>query len=48
MLKGSNDRPADLLVPNWCSVKDTALDFTVVNPLQAALVRDPPRMEGVQ
>ena len=39
MLKGSDDRPADLLVPNWCSVKDTALDFTVVNPLQAALVR---------
>ena len=39
LLPGSDDRPADILIPHWCSGKDAALDFTVVNPLQAALVR---------
>ena len=39
LLPGSDDRPADLLIPHWCSGKDAALDFTTVNPLQAALVR---------
>ena len=38
LLPGSDDRPADLLIPFWSSGRDTALDFTVVNPLQAALV----------
>ena len=39
LLPGSNNRPADLLIPHWCSGKDAALEFTTVNPLQAALVR---------
>ena len=39
LLPGSDDRPADLLIPHWCSGQDAALDFTAVNPLQAALVR---------
>ena len=38
LLPGSDDRPADLLIPHWSGGKDTALDFTVVNPLQSALV----------
>ena len=38
LLPGSDDRPADLLIPHWSGGKDTALDFTVVNPLQGALV----------
>ena len=38
LLPGSDDRPADLLIPFWTSGQDTAIDFTVVNPLQAALV----------
>ena len=39
LLPGSDDRPADVLIPFWSGGRDTALDFTVVNPLQAALVR---------
>ena len=31
-------KPADVFIPNWTGGKDTALDVTVVNPLQAALV----------
>ena len=34
----SRSRPADVLLPNWTAGKDTALDVTVVNPLQAKLV----------
>jgi hypothetical protein len=39
LLPGSDDRPADILLPNWTQGRGTALDVTVVNPLQAALVR---------
>ena len=39
LLPGSDDRPADILLPFWTNGRDTALDFTVVNPLQDALVR---------
>ena len=39
LLPGSDDRPADLLIPFWSGGRDTAIDFTVVNPLQAALVK---------
>ena len=39
LLPGSDDRPADVLIPFWSGCRDMALDFTVVNPLQAALVR---------
>ena len=29
---------SDVMIPHWTSGRDTALDVTVVNPLQAALV----------
>ena len=38
LLPGSDARPADVLIPNWTGGRDTALDITVVNPLQAAMV----------
>ena len=38
LLPGSDDRPADILLPFWSQGKDTALDITVVNPLQGALI----------
>ena len=38
LLPGSDDRPADILIPIWTEGEDTALDVTVVNPLQQALV----------
>ena len=38
LIPGSEARPADVLIPNWTSGKDTALDVTVVNPLQTGLV----------
>ena len=38
LLPGSDDRPADVLIPIWTEGRDTALDVTVVNPLQQALV----------
>ena len=39
LLPGSDDHPADILLPYWTQGKDTALDVTVVNALQSALVR---------
>ena len=38
IIPGSDARPADVLIPNWTGGKDTALDVTVVNPLQTQLV----------
>ena len=38
LIPGSNTKPADVLIPSWTGGKDTALDITVVNPLQVALV----------
>ena len=38
LIPGSEVRPPDVLIPNWTGGRDTALDVTVVNPLQAALV----------
>ena len=38
LLPGTNSKPADVLIPHWTHGRDTALDVTVVNPLQAALV----------
>ena len=38
LLPGSDDRPADVLIPIWTEGRDTALDVTVVNPLQQTLV----------
>ena len=39
LLPGRDDRPADVLLPYWTQGKDTALDITVVNPLQGALIQ---------
>jgi hypothetical protein len=38
--------PADILLPNWTQGRGTALDITVVNPLQAALDRHTGQDEG--
>jgi hypothetical protein len=38
LIPGSQARPADVLLPNWTGGKDTALDVTVINPLQDAMV----------
>jgi hypothetical protein len=38
LIPGSNAKPADVLIPSWTRGKDTALDITIVNPLQVALV----------
>ena len=38
LIPGSNAKPADVLIPCWTGGKDTALDITVVNPLQVALI----------
>jgi hypothetical protein len=39
LLPGTEARPADVLIPHWTGGRDTALDVTVVNPLQNQLVR---------
>ena len=38
LLPGSDERPADILLPFWDQGRDTALDVCVVNPLQEGLV----------
>ena len=38
LIPGSDNRPADLLIPYWLDGKDVAMDVTVVNPLQTALI----------
>ena len=38
LLPGTEARPADILLPHWTGGRDTALDITVVNPLQLAFV----------
>ena len=39
LLPGSDDKPADVLLPNYASGKPAALDVTVVSPLQQQLVK---------
>ena len=34
LIPGTDARPADIFLPGWSAGKDTALDVTVVNPLQ--------------
>ena len=46
LLPGTDARPADVLIPRWTHSKDTALDVTVVNPLQTRLVAQPAAMAG--
>ena len=38
LLPGKDARPADVLLPSWHQGQNTALDITVVSPLQQALV----------
>ena len=38
LLPGQGGKPADVFLPHWEQGKDAALDVTVVNPLQDALV----------
>ena len=38
LIPGSDARPADVFLRHWHEGRDAAIDFTVVNPLQAALV----------
>ena len=38
LLPGEGGKPADVFIPRHAGGKDCALDVTVVNPLQAALV----------
>ena len=35
LLPDSNERPADIMIPNWAGGRDMAFDVTVVNPLRA-------------
>ena len=38
LLPGTEARPADILLPGWSGGRDTALDITVVNPLQTQFI----------
>ena len=38
LITGRDSRPADVLIPCWTAGQDTALDITVINPLQNATV----------
>ena len=38
LLPGNDRRPADVYLPNWAAGQDSALDITVINPLQQATV----------
>ena len=38
LLPGNDRRPADVYLPNWAAGRDSALDITVINPLQQATV----------
>ena len=40
LLPGEGGKPADIFIPRWTAGKDAALDVTVVNPLQDALVQE--------
>ena len=37
-IPGSDKLPGDVLIPYWTGGQDTALDVTVINPLQIATV----------
>ena len=39
LLPGNEGKPADVLIPNWFSGRDAALDISVVSPLQKQLVK---------
>ena len=38
LLPGTTARPGDVFIPHWTAGRGTALDITVINPLQSSLV----------
>ena len=46
LLPGEGGKPADVFIPRHAGGKDAALDVTVVNPLQAALVHQAAQTPG--
>ncbi len=38
LLPDTQARPGDVLIPHWTGGRDTALDMTVINPLQTGFV----------
>ena len=40
LLPGEGGKPTDIFIPRWAGGKDAALDVTIVNPLQDALVQE--------
>ena len=46
MLPGEGGKPADIFIPRYAGGKDAALDVTVVNPLQIALVNQAAQTPG--
>ena len=46
LLPGTDERPVDVLLPYWTHGKDTAINVTVVNALQLALVARVPTDGG--
>ena len=38
LLPGTDARPGDVFIPNWTRGRPTALDITVINPLQVSQV----------
>ena len=51
LFPGTEARPTDILLPSWSGGKDTALDITVVNPLQTLYINQSaavPAIEGIK
>ena len=46
LLLGTDAGPADILLPCWSGGKVTALDITVVNPLQTAFINQSAAVPG--
>ena len=46
LIKGTSARSADLFLPIWTEGQDTALDVTVVNPLQISMVHQAAESPG--
>ena len=46
LLPGTEAKPADILLPGWSGGKDTALDITVVNPLQTQFINQSAAVAG--
>ena len=46
LIPGGLQRPADVFIPNWTAGCDTALDVTVISPLQKSEVRKAAREPG--